>query len=150
MTIQPNNIRTSLWGEMQVDYGIVPIPTNNASDSVSLAVMERMMCFDNDQADWEMEAITAFFDFFYEDDRYSGWTSMEDFLPATVTGCEALAEKDPAQAVWGDILTNARFYPSGKTGWYDVKFGVIDAMQSTLLGGDAMDLLNALQAELAG
>lgn len=150
MTLQPNNIRTSMWGEMQVDYGIVPIPTNNASGSVSLAVMDRMMCFDNNQSKKELEAIRTFFDFFYEDERYADWTSMEDFLPATSTGCDALAVKDPAQAVWGDILESARLYPIGKEGWYDVKFGVIDALQRTLLGENAMDVLNALQREIAG
>ena len=35
------------------------------------------MCFDNGHSDEKLEAIKEFFDYFYEDARYSEWVLME-------------------------------------------------------------------------
>ena len=149
MMIGPDQIDDCCDDYGRIDYGISTLPTN-VEESVSLAVMDRMMCFDNSYTDAELAAVTTFFDFFYEDQRYAEWTRMEGFLPATSTGCEALAEADPTQAVWGEILESAEFYPAGKAEWSEVRNGVIDVLQITLQGGDARSLLNALQAKVTG
>ena len=75
---------------------------------------------------------------------------MEDFLPATSTGGAIMAEANPAAGAWIDIVGSAQFYPAAKAEWADVKQGVIDVQQNVLLGGDAQELLDTLQAEIAG
>ena len=150
MMIGPNSIPTYIAdGGYSVDYAVAPIPTNGGVDSVSAGVMDRFMCFDNDYSDAEMDAIKTFFDFFYEDERYSEWVLMEGFLPATSTGGEILAEEDESMASWVDIVGSCNFYPTAKTEWDDVKQGVINVEQQALLGGNVKELLDELQAEIA-
>ena len=51
---------------------------------------------------------------------------------------------------WIDILDSCKFYPTAKAEWADVKQGVINVEQNALLGGDVQELLDDLQAEIAG
>ena len=150
MVIGPNSIPTYIADKgLSVNYGVAAIPCTTGT-SVSAGVMDRFMTFDNGYSDAEMEAITAFYDFFYEDTRYSEWVLMEGFLPATSAGGEAMAAADPALAAWIDIVGSAKFYPTAKAEWADVKQGVIAVQQQALLGGNVQDLLDALQADIAG
>ena len=151
MMIGPNSIPTYCEaGGYTVNYGIASIPTNNANGSVSQGVMDRFMCFDNKYSEAEKAAVTTFFDFFYEDTRYSDWVIMEGFLPATSAGGEIMAAADPAAGAWIEIVGSSNFYPTAKAEWADVKQGVINVLQSALLGGDVQTLLDELQAEIAG
>lgn len=132
MMIAPNSLPTYVKdGGNEVNYGMAPIPNNNGT-SVSAGVMDRFMCFDNEYSDEELEAIKTFFDYFYEDERYSAWVEMEGFLPATKTGGETLAAKDESMAEWIDIVGSCKFYPTAKTEWADVKQGVISAEQNEI------------------
>ena len=150
MMIAPNSLPTYVAdGGYKVNYGVAAIPTNTGS-SVSAGVMDRFMCFDNGYSDAEMEAIKTFFDYFYEDERYSAWVEMEGFLPATSTGGEILAAADESMAAWVDIVGSSNFYPTAKAEWADVKQGVINVEQQALLGGNVQELLDALQSEIAG
>ena len=149
MMIAPNSLPTYVKdGGNEVNYGMAPIPNNNGT-SVSAGVMDRFMCFDNEYSDEELEAIKTFFDYFYEDERYSAWVEMEGFLPATKTGGETLAAKDETMAEWIDIVGSCKFYPTAKTEWADVKQGVISAEQNALLGESVQEQLDNLQAEIA-
>lgn len=149
MMIAPNSLPTYIKdGGNEVNYGMAPIPNNNGT-SVSAGVMDRFMCFDNEYSDEEMEAIKTFFDYFFEDERYSAWVEMEGFLPATKTGGEALAAKDESMAEWIDIVGSCKFYPTAKSEWADVKQGVISAEQNALLGESVQEQLDNLQAEIA-
>ena len=151
MMIGPNSIPTYLEaGKYNVNWGVASIPTNNANGSVSQGVMDRFMCFDNDYSDAEMEAIKKFFDFFYEDTRYSEWVIMEGFLPATKAGGEIMGKADPANAAWIEIVGSSSFYPTAKAEWADVKQGVIEVLQKALLGEDVKGLLDGLQTKIAG
>jgi multiple sugar transport system substrate-binding protein len=151
MMIGPNSIPAYLTaGGYSINWGVASIPTNNANGSVSQGVMDRFMCFDNDYSDAELAAVTTFFDFFYEDTRYSDWVIMEGFLPATSAGGEIMAAADPANAAWIEIVGSSYFYPTAKAEWADVKQGVINVLQQALLGEDVQGLLDALQAEIAG
>jgi multiple sugar transport system substrate-binding protein len=150
MMIAPNSLPTYCAdGGYDVNYAVASIPCNNGV-SVSAGVMDRFMCFDNGYTDAELEAITTFFDFFYDDDRYSEWVLMEGFLPATSAGGEAVAAADEAMAAWVDIVGSSKFYPTAKAEWADVKQGVISVEQNALLGGDVKTLLDELQAQIAG
>ena len=150
MMIAPNSLPTYVAdGGYEVNYGVAAIPTNTGS-SVSAGVMDRFMCFDNGYSDAEMEAIKTFFDYFYEDERYSAWVEMEGFLPATSTGGEILAAADESMAAWVDIVGSSKFYPTAKAEWADVKQGVINVEQNALLGGNVQELLDTLQADIAG
>ena len=151
MMIGPNSIPAYLTaGGYTVNWGVSSIPTNNANGSVSQGVMDRFMCFDNKYSDAELAAVTTFFDFFYEDTRYSEWVIMEGFLPATSAGGEIMAKADPANAAWIEIVGSSYFYPTAKAEWADVKQGVINVLQQALLGQDVQGLLDALQADIAG
>ena len=151
MMIGPNSIPTYIANNnSEINWAISAIPTNEGKPSVSAGVMDRFMCFDNGYTDAEMAAITTFFDFFYEDERYSEWVLMEDFLPATSAGGEAMAAANPDAAAWIEIVGSAKFYPTAKAEWADVKQGVIAVEQEALLGGDVQELLDELQADIAG
>ena len=151
MMIGPNSIPAYLEaGGYDINWAVASIPTNNADGSVSQGVMDRFMTFDNDYSDAELAAITTFYDFFYEDERYSEWVIMEGFLPATSAGGEIMAEADPANAAWIEIVGSSYFYPTAKAEWADVKQGVINVLQQALLGEDVQTLLDGLQAEIAG
>ena len=150
MMIGPNSIPTYCEaGGYTVNYGVAPIPTNTGV-SISQGVMDRFMCFDNDYSEAELAAVTTFFDFFYEDTRYSEWVIMEGFLPATSAGGEIMAAADPDAAAWIDIVGSSNFYPTAKAEWADVKQGVINVEQNALLGGNVQELLDELQAQIAG
>ena len=150
MMIGPNSIPTYIAdGGYSVNWGVAGIPASTGS-SIAHGVMDRFMTFANDYSEEQMKAITAFYDFFYEDARYSDWVLMEGFLPATSAGGEAMAAADPANAAWIEIVGTAKFYPQSKAEWADVKTGVIEVEQSALQGGDVQQLLDALQAEIAG
>ena len=151
MMIGPNQISSYVASSANpINFGIASIPANEGKSTSSVGVMDRFMCFDNDYSDAEMAAVKTFMDFFYEDERYADWVIMEDFLPATTTGGAIMAAADPAAAAWIDIVGSANFYPAAKAEWADVKQGVINVQQNVLLGGDAQQLLNDLQAKIAG
>ena len=157
MVIGPNSIPTYIADnyakantpkEEQINFAFAPIPTNGGNASVSAGVMDRFMCFDNGHSDEKLEAIKEFFDYFYEDARYSEWVLMEGFLPATSAGGEIVAKEDPSMAPWVDIVGSCKFYPTAKAEWALVKQGVINAEQQALLGGNVKELLDNLQAEI--
>ena len=151
MMIGPNSIPTYIAdGGSTINYAFAAIPTNGGNPSVSAGVMDRFMCFDNGHSAEKLEAIKTFFDFFYDDARYSDWVLMEGFLPATSAGGEIVASSDPSMAPWVEIVGSCKFYPTAKAEWADVKQGVINVQQQALLGGDVQELLDNLQAEIAG
>ena len=151
MMIGPNSIPAYLEaGGYSINWGVASIPTNNANGSVSQGVMDRFMTFDNDYSEAELAAITTFYDFFYEDTRYSDWVIMEGFLPATSAGGEIMAAADPANAAWIEIVGSSYFYPTAKAEWADVKQGVINVLQQGLQGGNVQELLDSLQKDIAG
>ena len=150
MMIGPNSIPTYLEvGGYDANVAVAPIPSNTGV-SVSQGVMDRFMCFDNGYTEAELDAIKLFIDTFYDDEPYSDWVAMEGFLPATTTGGEIMAAADPDLGAWIDIVGSSNFYPTAKAEWADVKQGVIDVLQNALLGGNVQELLDALQAEIAG
>ncbi len=150
MMIGPNSIPTYVAdGGYDVNLAVASIPCTTGS-SVAHGVMDRFMCFDNGYTDEELAAVTTVIDAFYDDAPYSDWVIMEGFLPATSAGGEALKAADPSQAPWLDIVGTAKFYPTAKAEWADVKQGVIDVQQEALLGGNVQELLDALQADIAG
>ena len=152
MMIGPNQISSYVASsENPINFAIASIPANEGKATSSVGVMDRFMCFaEEGRSDAEMDAIKTVMDAFYEDESYAEWVIMEDFLPATTTGGEIMAAADPAAGAWIDIVGSANFYPAAKAEWADVKQGVISVEQNCLLGGDAQELLDALQAEIAG
>ena len=150
MMIGPNQISKYCESTGDVNYGIASLPTNGDKAGASVGVMDRIMCFDNGYTEAELAAVTAVVDAFYDDEPYAEWVLMEDFLPATATGNELCAAADPGMAAWIDVIGSAKFYPAAKAEWADVKQGVIAVQQEVLLGADAQEQLDALQAEIAG
>lgn len=153
MMIGPNNIPTYLSdGGYDINYGVALIPSNTG-ESVAMGVCDRLEVFKDEAAedqDARTAAISKFFDFFYDDDRYADYMVFEGFLPTTSTGAEVLAADDEEMANWIDVLQTCSFYPATKTEWADVKQGVINAEQKALLGEDVKTVLDSLQAEITG
>ena len=150
MMIGPNQVSKYCKANGNVNYGIASLPTNGDMVPASVGVMDRIMCFDNGYTDAELAAITKVVDAFYDDEPYAEWVLMEDFLPATTTGNELCAAADPGMSAWIDVIGSAKFYPAAKAEWADVKQGVIDVEHEALLGGNVQELLDNLQAEIAG
>ncbi len=152
MMIGPNQISSYVANsENPINFAIASIPANEGKATSSVGVMDRFMCFAKEgRSDAEMDAIKTVMGAFYEDESYAEWVIMEDFLPATTTGGAIMAEADPAAGAWIEIVGSANFYPAAKAEWADVKQGVISVEQNCLLGGSAQELLDALQAEIAG
>ena len=151
MMIGPNQISKYCEANGGINYGVASLPTNGGAAGASVGVMDRIMCFaEEKRSDAEKAAITAVVDAFYDDEPYAEWVLMEDFLPATSTGNKLCAEANPGMTAWIDVIGSAKFYPAAKAEWMDVKLGVIDVLQQTLMGGDAQALLDALQADIAG
>ena len=151
MMVGPNQISKYCEQNGGINYGIASLPTNGDAAGASVGVMDRIMCFaEENRTESEKAAITAVVDAFYDDEPYAEWVLMEDFLPATSTGNELCAAANPGMAAWIDVIGSAQFYPAAKAEWMDVKLGVIDVLQQTLMGGDAQALLDDLQAVIAG
>ena len=150
MMIGPNQISKYCEENGGINYGVASLPTNGDKEGASVGVMDRFMCFDNGYTDAELAAISTVIDAFYDDEPYADWVLMEDFLPATSTGAELCAKANPGMTAWIDVVGSSKFYPTAKAEWADVKQGVIDVEQQVLLGGDAQQLLDELQSEVAG
>jgi len=149
MMIAPYNMGRYIESSgASMNYRVAPIPVNIQAPSKTLAVMDRMMVFDNHQSEAELAAITCFFDFFYEDSRYTDWVAMEGFLPATSSGTRYLEQTNPDQAVWREILEHTVFYPVWLDEWWTVKTGVIEVQQRALLGENPDGGLDTLQANV--
>ena len=155
MVIGPNSVPTYVAdkGYTDVNLASAAIPHNEGAASSSVGVMDRIMAFRDDSAPDQAarnEAIGKFLTFFYDPENYVGWVSMEGFLPAVNSAVGALVEADPSFGAWLDVLSAAKFYPTTKAEWNDVKQGVIAVEQEALTGGDVRTLLDSLQSTIAG
>ncbi len=154
MVIAPNSLPTYIKdkGYTDVNLATASIPHNEGASSSSVGVMDRIMAFRKDSADQASrnEAIGKFLTFFYDPENYVGWVSMEGFLPAVNSAVGALVAADPSFEAWLNVLGSAKFYPTTKAEWNDVKQGVIAVEQEALTGGDVKTLLDNLQAKIAG
>lgn len=149
MMIGPNQITSFIRAsDSPVHFGVAPIPASDNSEIVCCGVVDRFLCFDNHYSPAEKAAISAFFDLFYQDQRYTDWVTMEDFLPVTVSGAELMSHADPAIGRWMRALDFCRFPPVSTPDWEKVKQGIIQVEQQALLGGDAQKLLTELQSQI--
>lgn len=153
MVIAPNQLPTYLTEKgYTVNLGTAALPHNEGAASGATGVMDRVMAFKDesypDQAA-RNAAIGKFLEFFYKPENYTGWVSMEGFLPAVSSAVSFLVEADPSFEAWLSVLDSCQFYPTAKAEWIDVKQGVIEVEQNALLGGDVQALLDELQAKIA-
>ena len=159
MMIVPMNM---VAADSTVNYEAADIP----GEHVALGVCDQLMVFKDEEAgDARTEAITKFFDAFYEVETYSDYMVYEGFLPATQDASANLAENAEKYIVGGTedttgnseyfatfcaVLPNCKFYPMQKAEWMDVRNGVIDVEQQVCSGTmDAQTALDNLQAEVA-
>lgn len=96
-----------------LNYGTAPIPTKDGKP-VTLGVADHLMAFKKDGK--KKAAIKSFLDYFYSEDVYANFVETEGFLPATVSGGEALADVASIKPFLG-TLPAAQFYPSTNTSW---------------------------------
>ncbi len=153
MVITTNQLPTYLKEKnYTVNFGTAALPHNEGAASGATGVMDRVMAFKDDAYPDQAarnEAIGKFLTFFYSPEMYTGWVSMEGFLPAVSSAVSFLVAADPSFEAWLSVLDSCKFYPTAKAEWVDVKQGVINVEQNALLGGDVKALLDELQAKVA-
>ena len=130
-------------GNPDLDYSIVPIPTEDGSP-VTLGVADHLMAFDNGD-DAKKEAITAFFDYFYSADVYTTWVQAEGFLPTTTSGSEALSGEE-ALKPFLDLLPDAQFYPTTNPKWDATNAAFKSLIGQIAQGKDPAAVLTEIQA----
>ena len=147
MMVAPNSMKyVCRSANSSVAQGIAPIPASDGKSTGTLAATSQFLCFDNNHSQSELAAITCFFDFFYEEQRYAAWTALEGFLPVTSDSVRQY-EKNVLEYAWHDIIASASFLPTEKENWITAKQGCIDAMQRMLLGQNPQSLLDRLQQD---
>lgn len=130
-------------GNPELDYSIVPIPTQDGSP-FTLGVMDQLMAFQNDGD--KQDAITKFFDYYYAADVYVPWVQAEGFLPVTKSGAEQLAGEE-ALAPFLEVLPDAQFYPSSNPKW-SATDGAFKALFGQLQTKPAQEVLTEIQAQV--
>ena len=152
MVIAPNQLPNYLKEKnYTVNFATAALPHNEGAASGATGVMDRVMAFKDDAYPDQAArnaAIGKFLEFFYSPEMYTGWVSMEGFLPAVSSAVSYLVEADPSFEAWLSVLDSCKFYPSAKAEWVDVKQGVIEVEQNALLGGDVKTLLDDLQTKV--
>jgi multiple sugar transport system substrate-binding protein len=126
----------------ELDYSIVPIPTEDGSP-MTVGVMDQLMAFQNDGD--KQDAITKFFDYYYSPDVYVPWVQTEGFLPVTKSGAEALADEE-ALAPFLEVLPDAQFYPSTNPQW-SATDAAFKALFGQLQTKPAQEVLTEIQAQ---
>ncbi|KRC60694.1 sugar ABC transporter substrate-binding protein [Agromyces sp. Root81] len=126
----------------ELDYSIVPIPTQDGSP-MTVGVMDQLMAFQNDGD--KQDAITKFFDYYYSPDVYVPWVQAEGFLPVTKSGAEALSS-EPALAPFLEVLPDAQFYPSTNPKWQATD-AAFKALFGQLQTKPAQEVLTEIQAQ---
>lgn len=129
-------------GNPELDYSIVPIPTESG-DPITVGVMDQLMAFENDGD--KKEAITKFLDYYYSADVYVPWVQTEGFLPTTKSGAEALSGEE-ALAPFLEVLPNAKFYPSTNPQW-SAADGAFKALFGQIQTKSAQEVLTEVQAQ---
>lgn len=127
----------------ELDYSIVPIPTQDGS-AFTLGVADRLMAFQNDGD--KQEAITAFFDYFYSPEVYVPWVKAEGFLPVTKSGAEDLSGEE-ALAPFLEVLPDAQFYPSTNPQW-SAADSAFKALFGQIQSKPAQDVLTEIQTQV--
>lgn len=128
-------------GNPDLDYSIVPIPTENG-DAMTVGVMDQLMAFKNDGS--KQEAITKFLDYFYTPAVYVPWVQGEGFLPVTKSGAEQLSGEATLKPFL-DVLPGAKFYPSSNPAWSATDSG-FKALFGQIETASAEDVLADIQA----
>lgn len=159
MMIGPMNMVAS---DSEVDYVVADLP----GEKIPLGVCDQLMAFKDEEAgEARTEAITKFFDAFYECETYSDYMVYEGFLPATQDASDNLAANAEKYKVGGSddatgdseyfktfcaVLPTCQFYPMQKAEWMDVRNGVIDVEQQVCEGtASAQEALDKLQESVA-
>lgn len=122
---------------------VAPIPTQDG-EPFTLGVADHLMAFDKGED--KQEAIQAFLEFFYEDERYLNFVETEGFLPVTESGGEALAD-DEDLAPFIEALPDAQFYPSTNDNWSAAQGALQSQIGQLAQGADPQDLLDQLQQQ---
>lgn len=126
----------------ELDYSIVPIPTQDGSP-MTVGVADQLMAFQNDGD--KQEAITKFFDYFFAPEVYVPWVQAEGFLPTTISGAEELSDEEALQPFL-EVLPDAQFYPSTNPQW-SATDGAFKALFGQLQTKPAQEVLTEIQAQ---
>lgn len=130
----------------QEDYDIAPPPVLSAgTEPTTLGVQDVLVAFRDDTD--RTETLTAFIDFFYQQDSYTNFLTAEKFLPTTTTASETLAT-DPELGPYVELLPNARFAPTSDPAWTSVSGDVKQTIGRIVEPGtDPQTILDELQTQ---
>ncbi|MCI8597198.1 MAG: extracellular solute-binding protein [Lachnospiraceae bacterium] len=129
----------NLYPDTEMIIGEIPYNDKNCSSSSTLGVQDGLMIFNGNAKKEEdspekIQAMKDFFDFFFAAENYVQFMLNEGLLPSTQSGAEFLAEKDPAQSAYVDILEGAKFYARNLTEWTEVEKTLIANEQAMFEG----------------
>ncbi|MFD4420683.1 extracellular solute-binding protein [Agromyces sp. NPDC058484] len=127
----------------ELDYSIVPIPTQDGSP-MTVGVGDQLMAFQNDGD--KQDAITKFFDYFYTADVYVPWVQAEGFLPVTKSGSEELGGEE-ALKPFLDVLPDAQFYPTTNPAWSSAD-AAFKALFGQIQTKPAQEVLTEIQTQV--
>lgn len=139
----------ALYPDTGLMIGEIPYNDKNVSSSSTLGVQDGLMIFNGSAKGGEdtpakKAAITKFLDFFFQPEYYTQFMINEGLLPATQSGAQRLAELEPDQSAYIDILGGARFEANNLVEWRDVMNALI-ANQQLMFEG-SMTAQEALEA----
>ncbi|MBQ4001783.1 MAG: extracellular solute-binding protein [Lachnospiraceae bacterium] len=129
----------ALYPDLELEIGAIPYNAKTQTASSTLGVQDAMLFF-NEKAkgkkdsDAKKEALKKFADYFYAADNYVAFMIQEGMLPATQSGVKALAEKNPDQAAYLDVLAGAKFYARNRADWVEGQNAAIQAAQEMFAG----------------
>jgi ABC-type glycerol-3-phosphate transport system substrate-binding protein len=128
-------------GDFDVDLGVAPIPGKDGPSEETLGVQDYLMAFDNEGNE---EAVSAFFELFYQPENYVAFLEAEGFLPVTESASEEL-QSDPALEPYIEALPTANFYPGTIAEWPKVQGWVQQNIGSAVQGKDPAEVLSQAQ-----
>lgn len=130
----------------ELNYGTAQLPTADG-EPVTLGVADHLMAFKNDES--KTEAIKAFLDYFFSVDVYTKFVDEEGFLPTTMSGSEALSDKEEIKPFL-DLLPAAQFYPSNNPAWAKAQGAMQQQIGTIGQGADPAEVLEQIAQAAEG
>lgn len=127
-------------------YGVAALPTKTEEiPSTTLGVQDVLVAFKSSTD--KTATITAFLDFFYDDENYTQFLTQEGFLPTTTSASDALAS-DPLLGAYIALLPDAKFAPTSDPAWTTVAGDIKQKIgEIAKPGADVSAILSGLQQD---
>jgi multiple sugar transport system substrate-binding protein len=142
MVVGFSPLAADLDKDKKVQYGVVPMPSNNGTKAQTYGVTDYLMAF---KKPGNLDAVKAFYDLYYSPDEVNTFIKGEGFLPVTKSGITAFAA-DPALKVYLNTLPQVHLTPTDDPSWDKVKVAAQQNLGAAVgQSGDPHKVLDDLQ-----